>query len=197
MKRWKNKAAGVWMLTCLFALSFASSFAQNHLKEQKMTTQDFTATLLVGQSPKEVFDAITNVRGWWSEEIEGNTSKLNDEFAYHFEDLHRSKLKLIEVVPNQKVVWLVQDNYFKFTEDKTEWTGTKVSFQISTEGDKTKLVFTHIGLVPEYECYEVCKEGWSNYILNSLHKLITTGKGHPNATGVPRTESEKVQRARG
>jgi len=58
-----------------------------------MTTSDFTTTLLVGQTPKEVFDAINNVRGWWSEEIEGNTEKLNDEFNYHYEDVHRCQMK--------------------------------------------------------------------------------------------------------
>ncbi|HEY0770616.1 MAG TPA: SRPBCC domain-containing protein, partial [Sphingobacteriaceae bacterium] len=67
-------------------------------------TSDFTATILVDQTPKEVFDAVTNVRGWWSEEIEGNTASLNDEFTYHYEDVHYSKMKLIEVIPNQKVV---------------------------------------------------------------------------------------------
>jgi hypothetical protein len=100
-------------------------------------------------------------------------------------------MKLIEVVPEKKVVWLVLDNYFKFTKDKTEWTGTKIIFEISKQGSKTQLRFTHLGLVPEYECYNVCREGWSNYIQNSLHGLISTGKGQPNATGKPRTETEK------
>jgi hypothetical protein len=69
-----------------------------------MTTSDFTTTLLVDQTPKEVFSAINNVRGWWSEEIEGSTDKLNAEFKYHYEDVHRCQMKIVEFIPNQKVV---------------------------------------------------------------------------------------------
>lgn len=156
-----------------------------------MSTTDFTTSIKVDQSPQEVFDAVTNVRGWWSEEIEGNTAQLNDVFDYHYEDVHRCKIKLIEVIENQKVVWLVEENYFKFTEDKTEWTGTKPTFEISEKDEKTELKFTHFGLNPEYECFEICRDSWTNYIQNSLKKLITTGKGEPNASGKPQTENEK------
>lgn len=159
-----------------------------------MTTSDFTTRLVVDQTPAEAFDAINNVRGWWSEEIEGNTDKLDDEFDYHYEDVHRCKMKLIEVIPDKKVVWLVLDNYFKFTEDKTEWIGNNIIFDISEKGGKTQIQFTHQGLIPEYECFEICKGAWTNYIQNSLGDLIATGKGKPNATGKPQTESEKELR---
>jgi len=156
-----------------------------------MTTSDFNTTLLVDQTPNEAFNAINNVRGWWSEEIEGGTDKLNDEFNYHYEDVHCCKMKLIEVIPDKKVVWRVLENYFKFTEDETEWTGTKIIFDISEKDDKTQIRFTHEGLVPEYECFEVCKSAWTNYIQNSLQKLITTGTGLPNGRDKPQTEDEK------
>ncbi len=156
-----------------------------------MTAPDFTTTILVDKTPEEVFNAINNVRGWWSEEIDGNTNKLYDEFKYHYEDVHRCQMKLIEVIPDQKVVWLVLDNYFKFTQDKSEWKGTKIIFEISEKEDKTELRFTHQGLVPEYECFEICRDAWTNYIQNSLRSLITTGKGQPNSTGNPPTEDEK------
>jgi hypothetical protein len=156
-----------------------------------MTTSDFTTTLLVDQTPTEAFGAINNVRGWWSEEIEGNTDKLNDEFKYHFEDIHSCRMKLIEVIPDKKVVWFVMDNYFKFTMDKSEWIGTKISFEISKQDNKTQIRFTHLGLVPEYECYDICFDAWTGYIQNSLRSLISTGKGLPNATGTPRTKDEE------
>jgi hypothetical protein len=156
-----------------------------------MNIPDFTTTILVDQTPKEAFDAINNVRGWWSEEIEGNTATLNDEFTYHYEDVLSCKMKLIEVVPGKKVVWHVLNNYFKFTKDKTEWTGTKIIFDISEKDGKTQIVFTHKGLVPAYECFEICRDAWTNYIQNSLRNLITTGKGQPNGKGKPQTEDEK------
>lgn len=147
-----------------------------------MKNQDFNTTIVVDQSPKEVFRSIVNPRAWWSEEIEGDTAQLNDEFTYHYRDVHVCKMKLVEVIPNEKVVWLVMENIFNFTHDKREWTGTRISFDISREDAKTKLCFTHLGLTSEYECYDVCQKAWSGYIQQSLFDLITTGKGKPNSS---------------
>ncbi len=145
-----------------------------------MKTQDFTTGITVDQSPADVFSAINNVRGWWSEEISGGTAKLNDEFLYHFKDIHIVKMRLVDVTPNERVVWLVLNNYFSFITDQSEWKGTRIIFEIDEKDEKTQLRFTHQGLVPDYECYEVCYDAWSTYIKQSLRDLITIGKGQPN-----------------
>lgn len=156
-----------------------------------MTTAGFTTTISVDNSAKEVFDAINNVRGWWSEEIEGSTDTLNEEWNYHYQDVHRCKMKIIELIPNSKIVWLVMDNYFSFTKDKDEWKGNKIIFDITEEKGKTHLRFTQEGLVPEYECYDICQNAWNTYIQKSLYSLITTGSGQPNGKEKPQTEDEK------
>jgi hypothetical protein len=152
-----------------------------------MTATDFNTSIVVDQTASEVFNAINNVRGWWSEDINGGTDKLNDEFSYSYGDAHRCQMNIIEMVPNKKIVWLVLDNYFNFTKDKTEWNGNKIIFEISEAHNKTELQFTQEGLVPEYECYDICQNAWSSYIQKSLRNLITTGKGQPNI----KTESSK------
>jgi uncharacterized protein YndB with AHSA1/START domain len=145
-----------------------------------MKDQNFTATFTVDQSPKQVFDAINNVRGWWSENIEGSTTNLGDQWTYRYKDAHRCTMKITEMAPNKKVVWHVLDNYFNFTQDKTEWKGTDVVFEIAKKGDKTEVRFTHVGLVSAYECYDVCSNAWGSYVNGSLRNLIATGKGKPN-----------------
>jgi len=147
-----------------------------------MENQNFNAVFLFDQSAKEVFDAVTNVRGWWSETVEGGTRNLNDEFVYRYADLHYSKQKLTEVIPNKKVVWLVTDSNLTFVEDKNEWTGTHVIFEITEKAGQTQLSFTHVGLSPQVECYKACSGGWTFY-LQSLCALITTGKGNPDLKG--------------
>ena len=148
-----------------------------------MKTSNFTTTLLVDKTPEEVFNAVNNVRGWWSQEIEGDTDRLNADFIYHYKDVHISKMKITEFVPGKRITWLVMENYFNFTNDKNEWKGNKIIFEIAQKGDKTELQFTQEGLVPAYECYDVCHDAWTNYIQKSLRSLITTGKGQPNPKG--------------
>ena len=142
--------------------------------------QDYTTSFTVDQSPEEVFAAVNNVRGWWSGEIDGRTDKLGADFTYRYQDLHRTTQKITEFVPGKKVVWHVVDSKIDFVEDKEEWNGTDIVFEIAKKGYKTELHFTHVGLVPKIECYGKCAGGWSYYINKSLRGLITTGKGDPN-----------------
>jgi len=144
-----------------------------------MKTQDYTTTFTVDQSPEEVFDAINNVRGWWSEELEGSTGELGAEFKFQHQDIHRSTQKIAELAPGKKVVWHVSDSRLNFVEDKTEWDGTDIIFEIAKKGGKTELRFTHVGLVPAIECYGGCSGAWDFYINESLHSLIATGQGKP------------------
>jgi hypothetical protein len=142
-----------------------------------MIKQDFTTTIVVDQTPTQVFAAINNPQAWWSGEIKGGTAKLNDEFTYRYKDLHMSKQRIVELIPDQKVVWLVTESMINYAEDKKEWTGTKISFEITEQANKTQLRFTHLGLDPNIECFDSCSYSWTQLIQQGLFSLITTGKG--------------------
>jgi hypothetical protein len=145
-----------------------------------MTGESFTTTFTVDQSPDDVFAAINNVRGWWSGEIAGDTDRLGGEFTYRYEDMHRSTQKITEFVPGKRVVWHVTDSYLSFIKDTGEWTGSDIVFEIADKDDQTQVRFTHVGLVPEVECYDMCTPAWGSYITGSLRDLIATGHGQPN-----------------
>jgi hypothetical protein len=144
-----------------------------------MKGADYTILLIVDQSPEHVFEAVNNVRGWWSELIEGHTDQLGAEFRYHYKELHYSVQKITEWVPGTRVVWHITEARINFVKDKTEWTNTQVVFDIARKGRKTELRFTHVGLTPGIECYGKCVGAWGFYINESLKGLITSGKGQP------------------
>jgi hypothetical protein len=145
--------------------------------------QSFTTSILVDESPHTVFEAVTNVRGWWSTNITGESKEVGDEFEFEVEGVHYSRQRLIEVIPDQRVVWLVTEARMTFIQDEDEWKGTKVIFDITRDDSKTKLTFTHAGLVPAIACYKDCAPAWDQYIQHSLFELITTGTGDPNLEG--------------
>jgi uncharacterized protein YndB with AHSA1/START domain len=148
--------------------------------ERIMKRDSLTYSITVKQSPAEVFDAVANVRGWWSGEIDGRTDKLGAVFTYRYQDLHRSTQKITEFVPGKKIVWHVTDASLNFVADKKEWNGTDIVFEIAKKGAKTELRFTHVGLTPSIECYGDCAGAWGFYIKESLRDLIAGGKGQPN-----------------
>ena len=147
-----------------------------------MSSQNYTTTFVVDQTPEEAFAAITNVRDWWSGEIDGRTDALGEEFTYRYQDVHRSTQRITELVPGKRVVWHILDAYLNFTEDPDEWLGTEVTFDVARKGDRTEVRFSHLGLVPEFECFDKCSNAWGFYINSSLRELITSGQGAPNPT---------------
>jgi hypothetical protein len=144
-----------------------------------MFDQSYATSFVVDQTAEQVVDAINDVRGWWSEDVEGSTDKLGEEFVFRGKDIHYSKIQVAEFIPATRIVWLVLDNYINFVEDQGEWKGTRITFEVLTTDDGTELRFRHVGLVPEYECFDVCSNAWGFFINSSLRSLITTGKGEP------------------
>ncbi len=159
-----------------------------------MGNRDFSTTIVVDKTSEKAFKAIKNFRAWWSEDIEGETDKINEVFFYHYKDVHLCKIKLIEITPNERLIYQIIDNQFNFTKDKTEWINTQLIFEISSKNSETHIEFTHKGLVPEYECYEICEDAWSNYIKKSLFDLISSGKGEPNPKEKDGFNAEIVKR---
>lgn len=147
-----------------------------------MKKENLTISFSAGQSPQQAFDAINNARGWWSGEIDGDTDKLGAEFTYQYKDVHRSKQKITELNPGKRVAWHVVDSRLSFRKEN-EWTGPDIIFDISQKGGKTEVRFTHIGLVPAFQCYGDCSGAWGMLITENLRKLIITGKAQPDAFG--------------
>jgi hypothetical protein len=139
-----------------------------------MTSHDFTATISVDQTPDDAYSAILNVGAWWTGSNEGKCDELGDEFIHRDGEAHYCKLRVTELVPGRKVTWLVLDNHFSFVTDQDEWKGTHITFEIATAGGKTQVRFAHLGLAPEFECFDVCSDAWGSLINESLRALMRT-----------------------
>lgn len=138
---------------------------------------DYHTNFIVDQDPEKVFEAINNARGWWSGNIEGKTDRLDAEFTYEVPGVHWSKQKITELTPGKKVVWHVSSSKLSFTKAKNEWDNTDIIFEISKRHDgKTEVSFSHIGLVPSFECYANCSNAWEALVDGNLRRLIETGE---------------------
>lgn len=57
---------------------------------------------------------------------------------------------------------------------------TEIHFEITARDDQTEVRFTHVGLVPQSECFDLCSNLWAFHLHTSLRTLIRTGRGLPN-----------------
>lgn len=145
-----------------------------------MNDKSLSMTITVDRTPEEAFEAINDVRGWWTGEIEGQTDVLGARFTYRHGDVHRSTHEITELAPGKKIAWRVVDSHLGFTADKEEWTGTDVVFEIAKKGSSTEVRFTHVGLVPEIECHDKCSRAWGYFIREKLRAHIE-GRGRAAA----------------
>ena len=115
-----------------------------------MTTKDFTTTILVDNTPEEVFNAINNVRGWWSEEIEGDSSKF-----YSFEI--NGKNKIFNGKPDNSVYKIATEeefwNVMKTKEDSLKKMTIVVPLSLQQKQKLDSITSAYVKQVPY--CYAV------------------------------------------
>lgn len=142
--------------------------------------ENYTKKLQLAVAEEKLFKSILNIPLWWSEMFEGAANQPGDKFTVRFGPSVYKTSVVGKVIPNRKIVWDVVDAYVDIPElnDKTEWIGTKIIWEISPIDMGCELKFTHIGLTPDIECYTICENGWNNF-LQSLIAYTTTGAGTP------------------
>ena len=142
-------------------------------------TRDHSTSYVVEQPPDEVRAAVLDVAAWWTGEVEGRADEVGAEFTYRHPPQHYSRQRVAALEPG-RVVWQVTDSHLAFVSEPAEWTGSEIRFDIVAVDGGTELRFTHVGLVPDVECFGACSTAWLHYVNGSLHSLITTGQGLPD-----------------
>ena len=146
-------------------------------------TNGHAIAIEVAKPPRHAFDCITAITTWWvapASDFEGRSTALDDEFVIRHGDVHYSRQKLVELVPDRKLVWLITDSRLAWlAKNQGEWTNTRLVFELTAEGDKTVIRFTHEGLVPELECFARVSEAWNMLIHDWLYAFITNGTSRP------------------
>lgn len=138
--------------------------------------KNYSYTFYTNKPSPEVFELLLHINEWWSgiydEIIKGESKHLNDEFTFKSgSGAHYSKHRLIKLTTDKKIEWQVMESNLSFLNSPTEWENTNICFDIETENNKTKVTFTHKGLVPEVECYDSCSNSWTQYLTNLEQKL--------------------------
>jgi uncharacterized protein YndB with AHSA1/START domain len=146
----------------------------------------YQQSLIVKASPSVIYSVLTTsqgMRSWWTQDCDVGT-KIGDLIRVRFGGTHKEMcIELLE--PNREVRWLCSGAHINldWLTRKDEWVGTQIAFHLTAEGDgNTRLDFEHIGLVPSFECYDLCDNGW-RYFLNSLQQFAETGAGTPYESG--------------
>jgi len=117
---------------------------------------------------------VTGVAGWWTRETTAESatgrsmrvvfrSKAGDEIGKMTFELEKSS--------ETQVVWL-------FTSGPNEWLGTRVTFDLSRQGDTTLLMFGHRNWREAVEFTAHCSMKWAVFLL-SMRQLLETGSGQP------------------
>lgn len=124
-------------------------------------------------APKnKVFAALSSVEGlsgWWTTTTEGESVPgrlLTFRFGKH------TTLMQVEMLEHdQRVVW-------ECKEQNSEWTGTRLSFELSEDAGRTTLVFRHAAWEKQTPLFAHCSMKWATFLL-SLRQYVETGEGRP------------------
>lgn len=142
-----------------------------------MENNNFSSSISANISAAEAIKKISNVPAWWGVAFTGNAEKQGDTFTITMGGDSFFNFTVTELMPGKRIVWLVTDCNMPWYNDKKEWAGTRLIFDLEENNGVTAVTFTHEGLTPAVECWNDCELGWTHWIKTSLFAYLTTGQG--------------------
>ncbi len=144
-----------------------------------MMSRDYSATIEANVPVTDAFERISKVSEWWTKGFSGESSRIGDRFTVRFGDTFVD-FTISELEPDTRIAWDVTDCNLAWIDDKTEWKGTRIVWELAPKNGATEVRMTHVGLLPDLECYDNCKGGWNFYVTKSLQKLLAENIGLPD-----------------
>lgn len=138
--------------------------------------------LILEATPAAVYSALTTpegLRGWWTQDCDV-AAEVGGTIHFRFGRTHKD-VRIERLTPGREVRWRCTGAYIAAARltHKDEWVGTQLVFRLTPDREgRTCLHFEHVGLVPAFECYGLCSNGWRHY-LGSLQQYAETGRGTP------------------
>ena len=124
---------------------------------------------------EQAFTALTETKGlqsWWSEhsQIEPHVGSLATVSFYN--NMVTFKLRVVELVPNTKVVWAVEGG-------PPDWANTTITWSLSDHEGQTMLHLAHRGFASTEGNFAAVNYNWGWYV-TSLKFYLEKGKGMPH-----------------
>jgi uncharacterized protein YndB with AHSA1/START domain len=124
-------------------------------------------------SPEQTYDALATLEGlsrWWTENTTGTTD-VGGRISFKFEN-GDFEMEVAELEKGERVLWEVVGG------SAPEWIGTKIHWDLKTEGDHTVVLFKHEGWRQPVEFMHHCSTKWGSFLM-SLKQYLETGAGAP------------------
>lgn len=154
------------------------------MKENIMTSQNYTRTISVNAKPEQVYHALTEgMHEWWTKP-DAPMKQIGDRSKFTFppgRSFWTFEARTLEFATRVEMVCVeafhLHDGLGE--EIETEWLNTKIIWNIEPQNEGTVVKFEHDGLRPSLLCYEVCEAGWDMFFVDSLKAYLDTGIGKP------------------
>src|SRR4029078_1564939 len=140
----------------------------------KMGNNDFSSGFSVNMNPGEAIRKISHVPEWWGINFTGSADKEKDRFTVTMGGDSFFDFTVTELVPDKRVVWLVEDCHMPWYADKKECAHTRLIFDVRKNLGVKKMTLANECLTPIVECYRDCDRGWTICIKTSLYSYLTT-----------------------
>jgi hypothetical protein len=140
-------------------------------------TQDYQCTIAARISPAEAFEGIARPgHRMVKRDFTGRDRKAGDTFTVRFGKTFVD-FKIAEAIAPTHAVWQLTDSNLEWLQDKKEWTGMTVVWDISSDdGGTTQVRMTHVGLVPRDRVLQRVQAGLG--LLRRTKPAKTAGRGH-------------------